>query len=68
MEKNNQIKFSVDKLLCIGCGNCIAESKNNFRMDDNGYSVVKKQPVNDSELELCDIALKNCPVNAIKKD
>ncbi len=68
MEKNNQIKFRVDKLLCIGCGNCIAESKYNFMMHDDGYSVVKKQPINDSELELCDIALNNCPVNAIKKD
>lgn len=66
MEKNKSI-FSVDKLLCIGCGNCIAESKNNFKMDDNGYSVVKKQPDNDSEIELCNVALNNCPVKAITK-
>lgn len=68
MEKNNQIKFKVDKLLCIGCGNCIAESKNNFMMHDDGYSVVKKQPENKTEIKLCEIALINCPVKAINKD
>jgi len=61
-------KFYVDDQ-CIDCDLCRETAPDNFtRNDDNGYSIVKKQPENPAEEELCKEALAHCPVNAIGED
>ena len=54
---------------CIDCDVCRDTSPANFaRNDENGYSLVYKQPENDEERELCAEALMACPVEAIGDD
>lgn len=56
---------------CIGCSLCGEIAPDNFRTDYEGnleavYSYVFKQPVNKTETDLCEEAMSNCPVDAIK--
>ncbi len=61
-------KFYVDDQ-CIDCDLCRETAPENFARDeDNGYSIVKKQPVTPAEEELCREALSHCPVSAIGED
>ena len=39
-----------------------------MRSDDNGYSYVYKQPETEEDIELCNEALNECPVEAIGND
>jgi ferredoxin len=66
--ENVEGKFYVDEQ-CIDCDLCREHAPDNFeREEDEGYSYVYKQPVNDQELELCMEALEGCPVEAIGND
>ena len=66
--ENVEGKFYVDEQ-CIDCDLCREHAPHNFeREEDEGYSYVYKQPVNDQELELCMEALEGCPVEAIGND
>jgi ferredoxin len=54
---------------CIDCDLCRQTAPDNFeRSEDDGYSYVSKQPETDEELELCQEALEECPVEAIGDD
>jgi ferredoxin len=54
---------------CIDCDVCRDTAPDNVtRADDNGYSFVYKQPVNEDERALCEEALLACPVEAIGND
>ena len=58
-------KYFVDEQ-CIDCDLCRETAGDNFqRSDEEGYSYVYKQPVNEEEEELCKVAMENCPVEAI---
>ena len=58
-------KYFVDEQ-CIDCDLCRETAVDNFkRSDDEGYSYVYKQPVNEEEEELCKVAMESCPVEAI---
>lgn len=60
--------FFVDDQ-CIDCDACRAEAPANFtRNEEAGYSIVCKQPENDTEKEQCQAALEACPVEAIGKE
>lgn len=56
-------KIEVDKEACIGCGACAALCAENFEMDNEGKSKVKKEEV--EELGCNHQAANSCPVNAI---
>jgi len=56
-------KAAVDRLLCIGTGNCVATAPNTFVLDSEAKSVVKKQNGDSDETVL--EAAKSCPVLAI---
>jgi ferredoxin len=57
--------FYVDKE-CILCSVCSDAAPNNFRMsDDEDHDICYKQPEDDEEVEQCQEALENCPVEAI---
>jgi ferredoxin len=61
-------KFYVDSQ-CIDCDVCRDTAQDNFtRNDNNGYSFVYKQPQTQEELELCNEAMRECPVEAIGND
>ncbi len=61
-------KFYVDSQ-CIDCDLCRETAPNNFnRAEDQGYSFVYKQPVNDEETAQCLEAMEGCPVEAIGDD
>ncbi len=54
---------------CIDCDLCRQTAPDNFeRNEDDGYTYVSKQPADDDEVELCQEALEECPVEAIGDD
>ncbi len=67
-EKNVPGKFYVDSN-CIDCDLCRESAPEFFgRDEDEGLSIVIKQPVTDEEIDLCQEALEGCPVQAIGDD
>jgi len=68
VEMNVDGQFYVDSN-CIDCDLCRQTAPDNFeRNEDEGYSYVHKQPETDEEIELCQEALEECPVEAIGDD
>ncbi len=62
------ISFYVDQE-CILCSVCSDAAPNNFRMsDDEDHDICFKQPEDADELEQCEEAMENCPVEAIGSD
>ena len=68
VEGNVDGPFFVDTN-CIDCDLCRQTAPDNFeRNEDEGYSYVSKQPENEEEVEQCQEALDECPVEAIGDD
>ena len=66
--ENVKGSFYVDEQ-CIDCDACRDVAPGFFkRSDDNGYSYVYNQPTTTEEIELCNVALEDCPVEAIGND
>lgn len=60
--------FYVDRT-CIDCELCRETAPMCFaRQDADGYSYVFRQPTTPEEQAACDIALEECPVEAIGRD
>ena len=60
--------FYVDQE-CILCSVCSDAAPENFRVsDDEDHDICYKQPTDDEELEACNEAMENCPVEAIGYD
>jgi len=54
---------------CIDCDLCRQTAPDNFeRNEDEGYSYVHKQPEGDDEIQACQDAMEECPVEAIGDD
>jgi ferredoxin len=54
---------------CIDCDLCRQTAPDNFeRNEDEGYSYVHKQPESEDELQACQDAMEECPVEAIGDD
>ncbi len=54
---------------CIDCDLCRQTAPDNFeRNEDEGYSYVHKQPESEDEVQACQDALEECPVEAIGDD
>ncbi len=67
-ENNVPGKFYVDSS-CIDCDLCRESAPDFFsRDDDEGMSIVCKQPETDEEIALCEGVMGDCPVNAIGDD
>ena len=63
-----KVGFYVD-MECILCSVCSDAAPNNFRMsDDEDHDICYKQPEDAEELEQCEEAMENCPVEAIGHD
>lgn len=58
-------RFFVDQE-CIDCDLCRTTAPQNFaRSEEGGYSFVSRQPADAQELQDCQQALADCPVEAI---
>ena len=54
---------------CIDCDLCRQTAPDNFeRNEDEGYTYVNKQPEGDDEVQACQDAMEECPVEAIGDD
>lgn len=61
-------RFYVDRT-CIDCELCRELAPENFtREDDEGYSFVMRQPRDAAEEAACQVAMEECPVEAIGDD
>ena len=67
VEGNIEGKFFTDDQ-CISCDACCGVAPDFFAFNDDGISVVIKQPENKDEESLCIEALESCPVDAIGID
>lgn len=67
-DDNAQGTYYVD-LECIACDTCTMIAKSFFKLtDDCDHAYVVKQPTSSIELNLCQQAMDDCPVNAIGND
>lgn len=67
-EDNVPGKWYVDKS-CIFCGLCSSIAPENFtEAEDGTHDYVYKQPSSDEEIEACEDAMAQCPVNSIGDD
>jgi ferredoxin len=58
-------KYFVDEN-CIACDACTIEAPEFFAMnEEEGLAFILKQPNDDQQTQLCEIALESCPVEAI---
>ena len=65
---SKKVSFYVD-MECILCSVCSDAAPANFRMsDEEDHDICYKQPENEEELEQCNEAMENCPVEAIGDD
>jgi ferredoxin len=54
---------------CIDCSLCNEIAPTHFiRNNEEGHDFVFKQPITEAEREICEEALRSCPVNAIGRD
>ena len=54
---------------CIDCDLCRQTAPDNFeRNEDEGYSYIHKQPESEDEMQACQDAMEECPVEAIGDD
>lgn len=58
-------KLKVEQDLCIACGACMSIDEEDFKFDENGLSIEKKQIIDDDN-EKAIIAMESCPTGAIK--
>ena len=53
---------------CIACNVCYSGAPEFFAEDENGNAYVKKQPVEEKDIELCKEQMDMCPVGSIGSD
>ena len=54
----------IDRLLCVGFGDCIDVAPRVFRLDDEGIAVFE-EGAPDATRELLEAACESCPVDAL---
>ncbi|MFC1744356.1 ferredoxin [Candidatus Riflebacteria bacterium] len=73
-DPENKVKGNVDgpwyvDTECIDCDNCRAVAPGFFKKnEDEGHSIVYKQPQTAEEKAECEQAMDECPVEAIGND
>lgn len=56
--------FGIDQERCIRCASCSSIAPAVFYVRDNA-ALILRQPLDGDEVEQCEVALANCPTNAI---
>ena len=54
----------IDRLICVGFGDCLEASEHAFELDDEGIAVFRSEVESVSEEELI-AACDSCPVDAL---
>jgi ferredoxin len=63
------VKIHVDPALCVGHNRCVALAPDLFDIDDEGYaSAAGNGLVSPGRLEAVELAVDNCPEQAITID
>lgn len=62
--QNTPGRFYVDRE-CIDCDLCRTTAPDNFERSEEGYSYVARQPETPAQERDCQLALEDCPVEAI---
>ncbi|MEA4812362.1 MAG: ferredoxin [Anaerolineaceae bacterium] len=65
-EKGKEMKVTVDKDLCIGCGVCEGICPEVFSLANEPYAEVLLDPIPAEFQELCKQSATDCPAEAIK--
>ena len=60
------IRVSIDETACSGHGRCYAVSPDLFGIDDDGRGVAPGNPISASALGAAQLAVDNCPEEAIR--
>jgi ferredoxin len=61
------MKFHVNEN-CIASEFCVGVAPEHFRLNEDGFAEVYRQPVTDEEIQRCREAMAGCPVNAIVEE
>ena len=56
--------FDIDQERCIRCASCSSIAPAVFYIRDDA-ALILRQPLDSDEVEQCEVALANCPTNAI---
>lgn len=59
-------RVRVDPTKCQGYAICVEEAGGNFSLDDWGFAQAEPVEVPESEIGRVNVAIKECPVNAIR--
>lgn len=62
--ENAQGRFFVDRE-CIDCDLCRSTAPDHFERSEDGFSYVAHQPTTSEGVRDCQLALEECPVEAI---
>lgn len=60
------IRVSIDETTCSGHGRCYAIAPDLFNIDDDGRGVAPGEPISTSALGAAQLAVDNCPEEAIR--
>ena len=60
-----QLTVRIDRLICVGFGDCIQVSPESFELDPEGIAVLREGASAVAEAELI-AACRSCPVDAIQ--
>ena len=60
------IRVSIDETVCTGHGRCYALSPDLFDIDDDGTGIAPGDPISVSASENAQLAVDNCPEEAIR--
>lgn len=58
------VTVRIDRLLCVGFGDCIDVAPRVFRLDDEGIAVFE-EGADGATRELLEAACESCPVDAL---
>lgn len=58
-------KIVLDKEKCIGCGACQAVCPKYFELAEDNKSQVKKEEIDQADINCLEDAVNGCPVQAI---
>ena len=59
------MKLTLDPNKCQGHGRCYALAPELFDLDDNGHGLVRVAEIDESQRERAELAVQNCPEQAI---
>ena len=60
------IRVSIDETVCSGHGRCYAVAPDLFGIDDDGRGVAPGDLISTSAFEAAQLAVDNCPEEAIR--